>query len=235
MTQSLKAVKKAITSPSKAELVLADNVKLALAPIVSEASSAYQFGLDYEKLVMTKQEKEQEFAYHFVSYVKDNKLDYAHYQAVKKHIQQSIATSKKQEFKTVEIWLNRIVKECIKAGDFAGYTLPTSEKRSAVAMSELRAELASISDSELVSQIAELAKQGASGDKQALKRATQLASEKQKRETQAQNAIKRADSKNATELKTALKKWVTGMDTEQLAALVWAKNHFSQVVKLSKS
>lgn len=231
MAQSLKQSKKAVKTPSKAELVLSDNVKLTLAPIVSEASSAYQFGLDYEKLVMTKQEKEQGFAYHFVSYVRDNKLDYDNYLAVKKHIQQSIATSKKQEYKSVEIWLNRIVKECFKLGSFEGYSLPTSEKRSAVAMSELRAELASISDTDLVNQIVDLRK---AGDTASLKRATQLSVEKDRREKQAINAVKRADSKNATELKTALKKWVTGMDTEQLAALVWAKNHFAQVVKLSK-
>ncbi len=228
---SLKASKQVSHSPSKVETVLSDSVKLTLAPIVSEATIAYQFGIDHEKLVMTKQEKEQAFAHSFISYVKDKALNYGSYQATKKHIQQSIALSKKQSPETVEKWLNKIVKAYLSIADLGGYTLPKSESKNAESMSKLRAELSSIDDSELVSQIAELAK---AGDKDSLKKATQLASEKQKREKQAENASKKADSKATTELKNALKRFITGADTEVLALMLFAKNNLSEIKKLAK-
>ena len=230
-TTSLKATKQQAHSPSKVDIVLSDSVKLSLAPIVSEASSVYQFGIDYEKMTMSKQEREQVFAHNFVSYVKDNSLNYADYQAVKKHIQQSIATSKKQSVETVEKWLNKIVKSYMAIADLEGFTLPKAESKNAVAMSALRAELASVPDNELVDKIATLAK---AGDKESLKQATQLASEKAKREKQAQNAIKKTESKNTTDMKNALKKFITGATVEQLAVMAFAKNNLNVVAKLMK-
>jgi len=228
-TTSLKATKQQAHSPSKVETVLSDSVKLTLAPIVSEATIAYQFGIDHEKLVMTKQEKEQAFAHSFVSYVKDNTLNYSSYQATKKHVQTSIATSKKQSAETVEKWLNKIVKSYMAIADLGGYTLPKSESKNAEAMSKLRADLASIADNALQSEIEASAK---AGD---FKRAAQLASEKQKREKVATNAANKAQGKNITELKNAIKHKVTKFnDAQQLAAMVWAVNNINEVIKMAK-
>jgi ribosomal protein L22 len=229
MSQSLKANKAQAHAPSKAETILTDSVKLSLAPIVSEATTAYQFGIDHEKLVMSKQEKEQAFAHSFVSYVKDNALSYSSYQAAKKHVQTSIAISKKQEPETVEKWLNKIVKSYIAIADLGGYTLPKSESKNAESMSKLRAELSSIDDNALQAQIEQLAK---AGD---FKKASQLATEKQKREKQAVTQAKKTESKASTELKGVLKRWIGSADTELLAALLWAKNHQAQIIKLSKA
>jgi chorismate mutase len=228
MTQSLKANKAQAHSPSKAETILSDSVKLTLAPIVSEATIAYQFGIDHEKLVMTKQEKEQAFAHSFVSYVKDNALNYSSYQATKKHVQTSIATSKKQSAETVEKWLNKIVKSYMAIADLGGYTLPKSESKNAEAMSKLRAELSSIDNETLQAEIEASAK---AGD---FKRAAQLASENQKREKQIANANKKAESKSITELKNALKRYITGASSEQLALMLWVKNNQNEVAKLAK-
>jgi hypothetical protein len=231
MTTSLKATKKTATAPSKAETVLSDSIKLALAPIVSDATSAYQFGMDYEKLVMTKQEKEQAFAHSFVSYVKNNALNYSSYQATKKHIQFSIALSKKQAPETVEKWINKIVKSYMAVAKLDGYELPKAESKNAESMSKLRSELASIDNATLSKTIETLAK---AGDKDSLKKATQLASEKAKREKQAINSAKQSESKATTELKNMLKKWITGANATELATLVYVKNNFTDVTKFAK-
>jgi hypothetical protein len=231
MTQSLKAVKQAVKTPSKAELVLDTSVILSLAPITGEASQAYNLYEKQAEATLAYRESEATLADEFYTWLSDNQPDYKTYQAVKKHITTSLASSKGRKFETVEKWLNAYVIKEVKA---LGYELPKAESKSAQGMASLRAELASLSDDAIVAQIESLAKQGASGDKVALKKATQLATEKQKRDKQAENAIKKADSKATTELKGALKKWVTGLDNQQLAALVWAKNNFAQITKLSK-
>jgi hypothetical protein len=228
---SLKASKKAIASPSKAELVLDTNTILSLAPVASEASQAYGLYEKQAEATLAYRDSEASLADEFYTWLVAHKPDYKTYQAVKKHITTSLASSKGRKFETVEKWLNAYVIKEVKA---LGYELPKAESKSAQGMANLRSELSALSDTDIVTQIAELAKQGASGDKEALKRATQLASEKQKREKQEANAIKKADSKATTELKGALKRWITGLEHEQLAALLWAKNHFNEVTKLAK-
>lgn len=229
MTNSLKAVKKATASPSKAELILTDSDKLALASVTGEASKAFDLFAKQQDASVAYDTAEQALTDDLFSYVHEAQPDYANWQAIKKHIITSVANSKGRKFETIEKWFNSYIVKGLKA---LGYELPKAESKSAQGMATLRAELASLSDSDIVTQIATLAQ---AGDKDSLKRATQLASEKQKREKQTENAIKKADSKATTELKGALKKWVTGLDHEQLVALVWAKNHFAQVTKLSKS
>ena len=232
MSQSLKSNKAQAHSPSKVENILSDSVKLTLAPIVGEANTT--FGLYERQAEATKayQDNEAVLVDSFYSYLTEAKPDYPTYQAVKKHLINSIASVKNRKYDTIEKWLNSYVIKEVKA---LGYELPKAESKNAESMSKLRSELASIDDTSLSVQIEQLAKAGASGDKESLKRATQLASEKQKREKQAQNAIKKTESKNTTELKNALKRWVTGSDLEQLATLVWVKNNYEQVAKLARN
>jgi hypothetical protein len=232
MSQSLKSNKAIAHSPSKVETILSDSVKLTLAPIVGEANTT--FGLYERQAEATKayQDNEAVLVDSFYSYLTEAKPDYPTYQAVKKHLINSIASVKNRKFDTIEKWLNSYVIKEVKA---LGYELPKAESKNAESMSKLRSELASIDDTSLSVQIEQLAKAGASGDKESLKRATQLASEKQKREKQAQNAIKKTESKNTTELKNALKRWVTGSNLEQLATLVWVKNNYEQVAKLARN
>ncbi len=226
-TNSLKATKKAIKAPTKAVNVLSDNVKLALASIVNNGAIAYQFGIEQEALVMTKQVKEQEFAESFVNYVKNNALKYDDYLLVKQHVQSSLALSKKQEVKTIEIWLNKIVKSYLSIADLKGWVLPKAESSSAKSMGALRSALASLSDSELQSQIE------ASAKAQDFKKASQLSTEKIRRDTQAKNAIKKSESKATTEIKNTLKQFITGLNSNELAVMLYVKNHFNEVTKFA--
>ena len=224
---SLKATKQQQHSPSKAELVLTDSVKLSLATVTGEATKAFELYAKQQDASVAYETAENILTDELYSYLIETKPDYATYQAVKKHIINSISASKGRKYDTIEKWFNANIVKGIKA---LGYELPKAESKNAESMSKLRAELASVSDNEIVAQIASLAK---AGDKDSLKRATQLASEKQKREKQAENASKKADSKATTELKGALKRWIGGLDNQQLAAMLWAKNHFSQIEKLA--
>jgi hypothetical protein len=229
---SLKATTKAIKAPSKGEVLLADAVKLNLAPVALLFSNSYQFGIDHEKLTLAKGESENAAATGYVDYVRDNKLNYQTMLAVKKHIVQSIATAKKQAYDTIEKWFNKIVKSYLANADLKGFVMPKAESKNAEGMAKLRAELSSIDNATLAKTIETLAK---AGDKDSLKKATQLANEKAKREKQAANAIKQSESKATTDLKNMLKKWVGSLDSTQLAALVYAKNNFAEIAKLAKS
>lgn len=228
-TKSLKASTKAIKAPSKAITVLSDATKLTLAPVALLFSNSYQFGIDHEKLVLAKGESETAAAHGFVNYVKDNKLNYQTMQAVKKHVIESIATAKKQAYDTIEKWFNKIVKSYLSNADLKGFVMPKAESKNAEGMAKIRGELAKIATNELQGLIEASAR---AGD---FKKASQLSTEKAKREKQATNAIKQSESKATTELKTMLKKWVGSLDSTQLATLVYAKSNFDQVAKLAKS
>jgi BMFP domain-containing protein YqiC len=228
-TQSLKATKKAIKTPSKGEVILSDSEIIKLAPVALLFSNSYQFGIDHEKLTLAKGESENNSAENFVNYVKDNKLSYQSMIAVKKHLIESIAKAKKQATKTIELWLNKIIKAYLSNADLKGFELPKAESKSAESMAKKRAEFAKIADNELPKLIEAKAK---AGD---FKKAAQLSTEKARREKQAQNAIKQSESKATTELKSMLKKWVSSMDSTQLATLVFAKSNFEQVAKMAKS
>lgn len=229
MTTSLKASKKAVKAPSKGEVLLSDSEIIKLAPVALLFSNSYQFGIDHEKLVLAKGESETAAAHGFVNYVKDNKLTYQAMLAVKKHLIESIATSKKQAFGTIQNWFNKIVKGYLTNADLKGFVMPKAESKNAESMAKKRGELAKIADSDLQGLIEANAK---AGD---FKKAAQLSTEKAKREKQATNAIKQSESKATTELKTMLKKWVGSLDSTQLAALVYAKNNFGEIAKLAKS
>lgn len=232
MSQSLKSNKAQAHSPSKAETILSDSVKLSLAMVTGEATKAFELFAKQQDASIAYETAEGILTDELYTYVTMSTPDYPTWQAIKKHIINSISLSKGRKCDTIEKWFNANIVKGLKA---LGYELPKSESKNAESMSKLRSELASIDDTSLSVQIEQLAKAGASGDKESLKRATQLASEKQKREKQAQNAIKKTESKNTTELKNALKRWVTGSDLEQLATLVWVKNNYEQVAKLARN
>lgn len=225
---SLKQSKIETAKPSKAEVILTDNQKLALATVTGEASKAFELYAKQQDASVAYDTAEQAFADDLYTYLHEAKPDYATYQAIKKHLINSISASKGRKYDTIEKWFNAKIVKALKE---LGFVLPKAESKNAESMAKLRAELASIDDAELVTQIAELAK---AGDKDSLKRATQLASEKQKREAQAEKAIARSESKHTTELKGALKKWVSGMTPSELAVMLYVKNNFNEVTKLAK-
>jgi len=228
-TTSLKASKQVAHSPSKVEIVLSDKEKLTYAPMVALCAKAYGYELESEKLTQLQGKANFEFAQNFVNIVRENELSYSSYQALKKHTIQSIATAKHIQFDSVEKWFNPIIKSYIKNDLADGYELPKAESKNAVAMSKLRNELASIESDNLQAEIE------ASIKAEDFKRATQLASEKQKREKQEKNALVKAYKQNVSGLKKQIKDKITKFDNElQLAALMWAVNNVNEVIKLSK-
>jgi hypothetical protein len=230
-TTSLKATKQQAHSPSKAEIVLTDSVKLSLATVTGEATKAFELYAKQQDASVAYETAENILTDELYSYLVETNPNYATYQAVKKHIINSISASKGRKYDTIEKWFNANIVKGVKA---LGYELPKAESKNAESMSKLRAELSSINTDELVLQIANLAKAGATGDKVALQRATQLASEKLKRDKQAANAIKKTESKAITEKKTEVKQWITSLDLEGLAAILYVKNHFDEIKKLAK-
>lgn len=226
---SLKAVKTATKKPSAVEVVLSDNQKLSVAPIVALCNDAFQLAEQRQELSLLSGKANGAFAHEFVSYVKSNDMNYATYMAFKKHIVLSVATAKKNTTETVDKWLMPIIKAYIKDADLKGWTLPKAENKSAVAMSELRQSLASLTMQELEQNIQASAK---AGD---FKKASQLTSEKKRRVKLAENQVKKAESKATTELKNDLKRFITGADCEVLALMVYAKNNLATIEKLVKS
>jgi hypothetical protein len=226
MQNSLKAVKQVAHSPSKVDTILSDSVKLSLAPIVGEANTT--FGLYERQAEATKAYRDNEAVLvdSFYSYLTEAKPDYPTYQAVKKHLINSIASVKNRKYDTIEKWLNSYVIKEVKA---LGYELPKAESKNAESMAKLRSELSSIDDKALQAQIEASAK---AGD---FKKASQLANEKTRREKQAKNAIVKTYKQNVTELKKQIKDKITKFDNDlQLAAMLYAVNNIDEIIKLAK-
>jgi hypothetical protein len=226
MSQSLKSNKAIAHSPSKVETILSDSVKLSLAPIVGEANTT--FGLYERQAEATKAYRDNEAVLvdSFYSYLTEAKPDYATYQAVKKHLINSIASVKNRKYDTIEKWLNGYVIKEVKT---LGYELPKAESKNAESMAKLRSELSSIDNNELQAQIEASAK---AGD---FKKASQLATEKTRREKQAKNAIVKTYKQNVTELKKQIKDKITKFDNDlQLAAMLYAVNNIDEIIKLAK-
>lgn len=231
MTQSLKAVKLATVKAGKVEIVLTDSQKIKYAEVVSLFNKSYDMLEQLEGLTLSKGKIENQSAEVYVSAIKSNAMNYQQMQAFRKHIVNSIATSKGQAFNTVEKWLNKIVQAYVKNADLKGWSLPKAESKNAESMSKLRAELSAIDDATLEKQIIELRK---ASDKDSLKQALKLANEKDKRKTKAENAIKKAESKHTTELKDTLKKFITSLDNDGLLAMMYVKNNFNEIKKQAK-
>jgi hypothetical protein len=189
---SLKATKQAIAKPSKVEIVLNDKQLLGFAPIVSLASEAFQYGKDCEeamvKASLSMGEKYAHMAQSFCFYMQDTNATWQDAQLYKQHLAGAVSSVTGAVDTNIIKALNKYIKEFL-ASD-AKLEKPTithlgwegSKKPSALSNKKARTELASIvdsmSDTELTTQIANLAK---AGDKDSLKRASQLATEKDKR------------------------------------------------------
>lgn len=226
-TQSLKATTKATKSPSKAEVILSAEVKLALASVTGEATKAFDLFAKKLDASIAYETSENKLADGFYTWLVKTKPNYDTFQAVKKHMITAISESKGRKYDTIEKWFNTNVVKAVKA---LGYELPKAESKNAEGMAKLRAELSSIDNATLAKTIETLAK---AGDKDSLRKATQLASEKAKREKQAITSAKKNESKATTELKSMLKKWVGGMSATELATLVYVKNNLNEVTKLA--
>jgi hypothetical protein len=224
---SLKAVKTAVQKPSEVELILTDKQKLSYAPMVALCAKAYGYELESEKLTQLQGKANLEFAMNFVNIIRDNELSYHEYQALKKHTIQSIASAKHIEYASVEKWFNPIIKGYIKNDLSDGYELPKAEGRSAKGMTAIRTALASLTMQELEQNIQASAK---AGD---FKKASQLAVEKKRRVSMAENQVKKAEAKRLAELKSDLRAFIGQLDSNGLVAMMYVKNHFDTIKQMA--
>lgn len=222
--QSLKANKAKAHAPSKAEVILSDSVKLSLAPVTGEASKAFELYAKQQDASVAYDTAHEALVNDLYGYLAKAAPDYANYQAIKKHLITSIASVKGRAEGTIENWLNKRIIPAVKA---LGYELPKAESSAAQGMASLRASLAAIADHELQGLIEQSAK---AGD---FKKASQLATEKQKREKAHAREVSKAESANTKALRDSLRDWVKGADHELLAAMLWAKNHNAQFLKVA--
>jgi hypothetical protein len=227
-TTSLKATQKAIKAPSQIEKVLPSSVKLALADVTHNANVA--FGLHIKNLDASTayMNSEKDLSNGFYTWLNTAQPDYNTLNAVKKHIITSISETKGRAYATIEKWFNTNVMKAVKD---LGYVLPKAESKNAESMAKKRAELAKIDNATLLKNITDLKQ---ASDKASLKQAFSLMTELEKRQEQADNAIIKAEKIAATELKNTLKKFITGLNSNELAVMMYVKNNFNEVAKLAK-
>jgi hypothetical protein len=227
-TNSLKASTKAIKAPSEIETVLSSSVKLALANVTSDANKAFELYAKQQDASVAYETSAKNLADGFYTWLTKTQPDYNTLNSVKKHIITSISETKGRAYATIEKWFNSNVMKAVKD---LGYVLPKAESKNAESMAKKRAELAKIDNATLLKNITDLKQ---ASDKASLKQAFSLMSELEKRQEQADNAIIKAEKMAATELKNTLKKFITGLDSNQLAVMMYVKNNFSEVAKLAK-
>ena len=231
---SLKATKRATTKPSKVEIVLNDKQLLGFAPVVSLANEAFQFGKAHEQATITMGEKYALMAQSFCLYMQDTNATWQDAQAYKQHLAGSVASVtgslESTIIKALSGYITKFLasdakseKPIITYLDWAG-----SKNPSAVSNKKARTELASIvdsmSDTELTTQIANLAK---AGDKDSLKRASQLATEKDKRKKAVIAEQKKLVKTSIDSLIKDIKANV--MTSQQVACLSFAINNMQLI------
>jgi hypothetical protein len=227
-TTSLKASQKEIKAPSQIETVLSSSVKLALASVTSDANKAFELFAKQQDASIAYETSANNLADGFYTWLNKTQPDYNTLNAVKKHIITSISETKGRAYATIEKWFNSNVMKAVKA---LGYELPKAESKNAESMAKKRAELAKIDNATLLKNITDLKQ---ASDKASLKQAFSLMTELEKRQEQADNAIIKAEKIAQTELKNTLKKFITGLDSNQLAVMMYVKNNFNEVAKLAK-
>jgi hypothetical protein len=227
-TTSLKASTKAIKAPSEIETVLSSAIKLALSDITHNANVAFDLYVKNLDASTAYMNSEKGLSSGFYTWLTKTKPDYNTLNSVKKHIITSISETKGRAYATIEKWFNTNVMKAVKE---LGYELPKAESKNAESMAKKRAELAKIDNATLLKNITDLKQ---ASDKASLKQALTLSTELEKRQTQAKNAIKKAEGLKETEYKNTLKKFITNLTSDELLVMMYVKNNFNEVAKLAK-
>jgi hypothetical protein len=150
---------------------------------------------------------------------------YATWQATQDYTIKSLVANHKIEPKTASNKWYELTKILELTYELVKPKKPT---KAAAVMQEYRAKLAAIPESDLRKSIETCAKQGD------FKQAQKYKSELVRREKAQASEARKNESKDTTALKKELRSWVTAMNGEQLAAMVWIRNNWSQVTKLTK-
>ena len=218
---SLKAVKKATKAPSKVVYVLADAIKTALHTQVTlncvQAESlaikrVELFNVTADNLAVILEPASGKG-------VTPTPCTLEHWEAVFAFVEQDLINTRNILPSTAKVYISELYK-LLKA---RGIEKPKAKTASAVSMSKARAELSAIPEAKLTEQL----KQAASaGD---FVQAAKLSKEVQRREKVRASEAKKAEASDTKALRDGLKKWVTEMDSEALAALLWVRNNWADL------
>ena len=227
----LKATQSAIKAPSKLEVILSDALKLKCVPLVESFTDSFEKDVISHFYGTAKGAADTLAASSLVAVVKEEKLSYDSYQAIKKLVITAITLSQKQSYETVENWLNRVMRSYLAHADLKGFEMPKATTRGAVAMSASRAKLASIPTPDLKNEIENLMAQRTTA---AMTKATSLTRELEARAKKLASARKTSDSKADTASKNDLKKWVGTFGAQDIALAYWCKNNWTDLLSQSK-
>lgn len=224
MTQSnsLKAVKKATKAPSKVVYILSEAVKSTIhAQVTPHLVQAETLSLKRTELLFITAEKLAMILEPASGKgAEPTPCTLEHWDAVFAFVTNDMVNSKAITPGTAKVYISEIygiLKEKF------GIQKPKAKTASAVSMSKARAELSAIPEAKLTEQL----KQAASaGD---FVQAAKLSKEVQRREKVRANEAKKAEASDTKALRDDLKKWVTGMDSEALAALVWVRKNWADL------
>ena len=230
---SLKATKQATAKPSKAEIVLQSNQLLAFAPIVQATNDAFILQAEHEQAGMTLSAKYKAVATSFCQYMSDIDADYPTALAYKKHLFASVAEARSIEIKYVQDTINPIITKTIKEKPALAKKWFEKQGGSAESNRKARNELASIvdkmTDTDLSIKIESLAK---AGDKDSLKRASQLATERDKRKNKALAEQKKAIKASVDDVVKIIK--ATVLTPSQVACLSFAINNMQVIEQVMR-
>lgn len=151
--------------------------------------------------------------------------EFATWQATQDYTIKSLVANHKIEHKTASNKWYELTKILELTYDLVKPRKPT---KAAGAMAAMREALAAIPEPKLQSAMEAAAKSGNYND------AKKYQGELSRREKVRKTESKKAESKDQTALKTSLRKWVTDMDSDKLAAMVWIRENFETATKLMK-
>jgi hypothetical protein len=184
--------------------------------IVDMIADAEKFALKNAELLHASAEK--------FAYIVGTSPTYELWTTLAKEITEQLIAVKKVAPKTAEKYLTQIYTICRVTFDLEK---PRKESKSAVSMARARAELAKKSTPDLKAELAESAKN------LDFTQAKKLQSEIARRDKSEQSEVARSEGKATTELKNSLKKWISKLEPNELACLVYVRENFEEVLKLA--
>lgn len=209
---------KNIKTKKAVSVVVLDNDQLNHATqIVDMIADAEKFALKNAELLHASADK--------FAHVMGTQPSYELWTTFSKEVEEKLIAVKKVAPKTAQGYMTQIFKICKVS--FA-LEKPRKQSKSAVSMAKSRAELAEKSNATLKAELESYAK---AFD---FSKAKQIQSEIKRREKAEQSETKKAESKATTELKNTLKKWIGGLNPNELATLVYVKENFTKIEKLLK-
>jgi len=210
MTQS-----KQVTKPSAVVYILNAEHQALAHEVAVTLGNAHASKVAYDTNIMAAGELFEELL--------GEKPTYKHWIATGDAVRNELQTALKFAASTVKNLMTDVYADL----SARGIERPKADSASAKSMSAKRAELAAIPDNKLA------ALRDASAKAEDFKKAASIKAEIKRREDAIAAEAKKLDKAASAPLKVELKKWVQGMNSQQLAALVWVRENWEAVASQS--